>query len=73
MSAHLPPESFEAQASGARRLVSNTLMVFGATAAVAGIILQEVFHADLQFLTAFDVVVIGVVTALTGAWTARSA
>jgi hypothetical protein len=74
MAAHRsPPEPFEAQASGAHRLVSSTLMVFGTVAALTGMVLQEVFHADLQFLTALDVVVIGLVTALTGAWMSRSA
>ena len=65
------PESWEDQRAGSHALVGKTLKGFGLVCAASGL-LAEVLKADLQFLTARDVMAIGLVMALTGLWVGSS-
>jgi hypothetical protein len=65
------PESWEDQRAGSHALVGKTLKRFGVVCSASGL-LAEVAKAELQFLTARDVMVIGLVMALTGVWVGKS-
>jgi hypothetical protein len=65
------PESWEDQRAGSHALVGKTLRWFGSVCAVSGL-LAELMQADLQLLTARDVMGIGAIMVLTGVWVGAS-
>ncbi len=69
----LEEDSFEQQARDAHELVGRVLVGFGFGVVVAAVVLGPVTHADLRFLTAVDMGILGAMMVGLGAWLRGSA